>query len=61
METLSSIRQVLTKVNRYVGSDVIKYQDDDVKEAVVEIHVKLLEFWAKAVRELRKRPVGIGM
>ncbi|KAK6211555.1 hypothetical protein QIS74_10819 [Colletotrichum tabaci] len=59
METLSSIRQVLTKVNRYVGSDVIKYQDDDVKEAVVEIHVKLLEFWAKAVRELRKRPVGI--
>jgi len=56
METLDAVRKVLTKVNRYAGSDL--GNDEEVKEALMDIHVKLLEFWVKIVRELRKHPLG---
>ena len=56
IETLNAVRKVLFKVNRYAGGDL--RNEEEVKEVLVDIHVKLLEFWVKVVKELRKHPLG---
>ncbi|KAM5347851.1 hypothetical protein ACJ41O_007675 [Fusarium nematophilum] len=56
VETLDVIRKSLTKVNRYAGTDVGK--KEEVKEALMDIHVKLLGFWVKVAKELRKNPIA---
>ncbi|CAM1505658.1 Fc.00g112950.m01.CDS01 [Cosmosporella sp. VM-42] len=55
VETLNAVRKVLLKVNRYAGGDL--RNEEEVKEVLVDIHEKLLEFWVKVVKELRKHPL----
>lgn len=55
-EILNSLRKVLLKVNRFAGGQLAK--EEEVKEALVEIYVRLLEFWVRLGKELRKDPNG---
>ncbi|KPM45954.1 hypothetical protein AK830_g652 [Neonectria ditissima] len=55
VETLNAVQKILIKVNRYAGGDL--RNEEEVKEALVDIHAKLLEFWVNTVKELRKHPL----
>lgn len=57
VEVLNSLRRVLLKVNRFAGGQLA--QEEEVKEALVNIYVKLVEFWVKLVKELRSDPSGL--
>ncbi|KAI0385248.1 hypothetical protein F5Y04DRAFT_247294 [Hypomontagnella monticulosa] len=55
-ETLDSIRKTLRKVHRYVVTDLSN--NEEVKEALIDLGVRLLEFLVKFIKELRKHPLG---
>lgn len=54
-ETLDSIRKTLRKVHRYVVTDLSN--NEEVKEALIDLGVRLLEFLVKFIKELRKHPL----
>lgn len=56
IHTLDTVRKALNKINRYGGSRI--GNDDEFREFLMEIHIKLLEFWMGVVKELRKNPLG---
>lgn len=56
MEKLNSIRKALVKINRVAGTDL--RQDEEVKEAMADIHLNPIELWIKLVKVFRQHPLG---